>query len=93
MTIPGYVQSRAYHFSPDLSSPTVSETDVIVVPNVPYFGALKAPDLAWDFAKRGFVELLSSYKDKAFIGNGIYIMLQSIISSFYRLPQVKPVNA
>ena len=82
VTIPGYVQSRAYHFSPDLSSPTVSETDVIVVPNVPYFGALKAPDLAWDFAKRGFVELLSSYKDEAFIGNGIYIMLQSIISSF-----------
>jgi len=62
-----YMQSRAYHFSPDLSSPTVSETDVIVVPNVPYFGALKAPDLAWDFAKRGFVELLSSYKDEAFI--------------------------
>ena len=59
---------------------------MIVVPNVPYFGALKAPDLAWDFAKRGFVELLSSYKDKAFIGNGIYIMSPSIVSSFYSAP-------
>ena len=69
-----YMQSRAYFYSPELSSQTVSEDDVVIVPNVPLFAALKHPDLqtsdpfGFIDAKSVFVNMLSSYGDEAFIG-------------------------
>ena len=52
----------------------MSEDDVVIVPNVPLFAALKHPDLqtsdpfGFIDAKSVFVNMLSSYGDEAFIG-------------------------
>ena len=58
-----YMQSRAYFFAPELSNG--KEDDLIIVPNIPLFGAFKKLQPQPQFAKTIFLTLLSSYSDIA----------------------------
>ena len=50
---------RRYDFAPELSAG--SDSDLVVVPNVPLFGAFKAMQTESGFAKAIFEDILSSY--------------------------------
>ena len=51
-----YSERRSYKFNPDLSAG--SEDDVVIVPNIPLFGAMNAVKSMGSYATKGFKDLI-----------------------------------
>ena len=55
-----YKEYRHFEFAPDLSNS--SDSDIVIVPNIPLFGAMMTEDMEKPYAKEIFLNTINSYE-------------------------------